>query len=384
MQEKIKNILQELKNNSNYRNLTSMKHQQEKIIISNQTLINLASNDYLGIAQDRDFINSFYQQVDLTQTPLSSSSSRSLSGNFEIFEEFEKYLDMLYFPKQALIFNSGYHANLGIIDALAQIPNTLFLADSFVHASIFDGLRISRAKFKRFAHNNMQELESLLKEYHNSYEHIIILSEGLFSMDGDFCNINKLIKFKKIYKNVLIYIDEAHSIGTYGQELLGLCKDLKALDSIDFLILAFGKAIGSCGGCVLCDDIFRQYFINKARTLIYSTAIAPISIAFCLFVFKNLPHLTDRQNKLHNLSKFLKKELLNRKMDFIGDSHIISLMTYENKKALDLSDKLFKYGFFAPAIKYPSVPENQARIRISLNANLNEGILQNLLEVLCK
>ncbi|WP_104696803.1 MULTISPECIES: aminotransferase class I/II-fold pyridoxal phosphate-dependent enzyme [unclassified Helicobacter] len=382
MQEKVKLILDELEKTFSYRDILPMRHDKNFIYVGDKRLVNFSSNDYLGIAQSKHFTKKFFDQLDLHRIPPSSSSSRILTGSFEIFERFEYFLQHLYAPKKALLFNSGYHANMGAIDCLARISNTLFLTDSSMHASVFDGLRISHARFKRFAHNNMQDLGVLLEKYHREYDHIVILSEGIFSMDGDVCDIKQLVEFKKQYPNVLLYIDEAHSIGTYGKNLLGVCKNANLIEMVDFLILGFGKAIGSSGGCVICDDVFRKYFINKARTLIYSTAMAPTNIAFSLFVFQNLLHFKPQQKKLLKLAKFLKQGLRDKNIDFIGDVHIICLMTYDNKKTLELSQKLFDKGFFAPAIRFPSVPENQSRIRISLTANLTQQNITNLLECL--
>lgn len=382
MQKKVKLILEELKSSFNYREILSMKHDKNFIFIKDKKLVNFSSNDYLGIAQSKSFTKRFFEQFDIHRNPPSSSSSRVLTGNFEIFERFEYFLQHLYAPKKALLFNSGYHANIGVIDCIAKIPNTLFLVDSAMHASVFDGLKVSHAKFRRFAHNNMQDLEIFLEKYHREYEHMVVVSEGIFSMDGDFCDIKKLADLKKQYPNVLLYIDESHSIGTCGKSLLGICKNADLMDVVDFLILGFGKAIGSFGGCVICDDVFKQYFINKARTLIYSTAISPMNVAFSLFVFQNILNFKPQQKKLLKLAKSLRQGLESKGIDFVGDSHIVSIMTYDNTKTLKLSQDLFEQGFFAPAIRFPSVPEGQSRIRISLSSNLTQQNITNLLECL--
>lgn len=384
MKSKVQILLQELQDNSSLRELRGIEHMGKFINFQNQKLLNFASNDYLGIAQNTEFQQDFLNQCNLNKTPFSTSSSRILSGNFEIFEKLEALLSQLFSPKDALLFNSGYHANLGVINALSQIDGVLFLADSFVHASIFDGLKLSKAKFMRFAHNDMQELESLIQKYTHQYQHIIILTEGIYSMDGDTCDIQTLVQIKKQYQNVLIYIDEAHSIGVCGENMLGITHAHNLIKEVDFIILAFGKAIGSMGGCVLCDNIFKQYFINKARTLIFSTAIAPINIAFTYFVFQNLLNFKTQQNHLNHLGLYLKTKLMEQNIDFIGDTQILSLMTYSNEASLALMQKLFNLGFYAPSIRYPSVPKNHSRIRISLNANLKTSDIDSLIEALCK
>ena len=383
LQQEILSILKNLEQESNRRQLHQIQHHAPYIKVKDKTLLNLASNDYLGIAQNFELQKKFLSQTLLDKTPLSSSSSRSLSGNFEIFEIFENKLKQHYntssTQKEALLFNSGYHTNIGIIDALAQIPNTLFLADSFVHASIFDGLRLSRAKFFRFPHQDIQALEQLLQTYRTKFKHIIILTEGLFSMDGDFCHLSSLIKLKNQYQ-ALLYVDEAHSFGVYGENLLGICKE--KLDEVDFLILAFGKALGSVGGAVICDKVFRDFFINKARSFIYSTAIAPLSVAWSDFIFSNLSSFEAKAHWLQHLSQNLIQILNELELEFIGQSHIISILAYENHQAIFLSDLLWEQGIFAPAIKSPTVPKGSARIRLSLHANLTSNHLDFLIQAL--
>lgn len=382
MQNKVSAILKDLQKDSHLRILQPLRHQGKYLLHNKKKVLNLASNDYLGVAQDIALQQNFLKQCQLDSTPFSSSSSRSLSGNFAIFEELEEFLSQLYAPKNALLFNSGYHANIGSINALHQIGGVLFLVDSFVHASIFDGLRLAHAKFKRFKHNNMQDLKNLLESSTHQYEHIIIVSEGIFSMDGDYCKIQEIIALKKNYKNVFIYLDEAHSLGVCGEKLLGLSENF--LSSIDFIVLAFGKAIGSIGGCVLCDNIFKQYFINKARSFIFSTALPPINIAFTLYIFKNLQNFSKKNKHLQTLSLYLQKKLKENNFDFLGESQIISLMTYTNIKSLEIMHMLLDSQIYAPAIRPPSVPINQARIRFSLHANLSLKDLDLLIEALCK
>ena len=381
MQNTITSLLHSLKLEQNYRALTPMKHEGIFLSLNGEKLLNLASNDYLSIAQDEKLAQDFLKQASLIDSPLSSSSSRILSGNFAIFEALENHLSALYGAESALLFNSGYHANLGIIDALAKLPSVLFLCDSFMHASVFDGLRISRAKFLRFPHNDTTSLQSLLSTHRKNFQSVIILSEGIFSMEGDLAPLGELVALKERY-DALLYLDEAHSVGTCGEDLLGLASYLKLTNAIDFLVLAFGKALGSVGGCVLCDEIFKSYFINKARPLIYSTALPPISAAFSLFVLEHLAEFRERAVRLRALGDYLRGELSTLGQDFIGGSHIISLMAYENATALELSHKLRKIGYFAPAIKSPSVPEKKARIRLSLTSNLEKSHFDNLLEML--
>lgn len=377
LESKALEYLQRLKKDSNFRSLTPQKH--------NSTLLNLASNDYLGLSSNADFNARFLDSALFKEhCHFSASSSRLLSGNFEIYSLLETHLKML-FNKEALLFNSGYHANVGILNALNAL-NVLFIADKSIHASHIDGLKnFKKPSFKRFLHNDMESLESLLAKNTKHYDAIVILSEGLFSMEGDFAPLEKLVALKKEFKNVHLYIDEAHSIGSFGQNGLGLCKHLDLLEHIDFLILTFGKALSSMGACVLCNGVFKDYFINSARSLIYSTALPPINLARTLFAFLELPKLEAQRAHLANLSKDF-KALLQQELDYevLGDYNIISLVLKENARAVHFSKMLAREGYFAPAIKTPSVPPNKALLRFSLMANMESKALENLAKVLKK
>lgn len=403
MLPKVRQTLQDLRQNHHLRELRKMKHSKNFIqLLEPETSIgesakiqedrkkaahhlhshagypglklenaflNLASNDYLGITQEKDLQQKFFSQ---NSAILSSSSSRSLSGNYEIFDILEKELTERFSPhahspRSALLFNSGYHANIGIIDALAHIDGILFLCDSYVHASIFDGLRLSRGKFFRYPHQDYEALQSLILQHRNKYEHILVLTESLFSMDGDFCDLRRLIELKKRF-GIHLYVDCAHSFGIYGENMLGM--DSCFLGEIDFILLAFGKAISSIGGAVICHPDYKSYFVNKARSLIYSTAIPPLNVAWSHTVITHLKNFEKQKSQLLYLSDYLKKELQREGIPFLGDSHIISILAYDNASADDLANFLRICSIFCPAIKSPTVPQNLARIRLSLRADL--------------
>lgn len=370
--------LEKLQNENNYRSLKSLDYEGNFIIYKGKKLLNLCSNDYLSLNINQELKHKFLKNIKDKDFYFSSASSRSLSGGFSIFEELESLLENFFKGKNALLFNSGFSLNYSCIQALATLKNTLFLADKFIHASMIDGLK--GANFFRFRHNDMQNLSLLLEKHHKNYERIIILSEALFSMDGDFAHIKQLVEFKETYKNILLYIDEAHSVGCFDESGLGIVKSLGLEEDIDFLVLTFGKALASCGACMLCSRKAKDFFINKARALIYSTALAPINVAFTKFIFERLKTFDKERKALKNISSFFKNLLKDYKI--IGDAYIVSLLIGSNEKASFLANKLLENGFFAPAIKEPTVPKNTARIRFSLNANLKEDELLPLKELL--
>lgn len=382
MTQTIQGILSNLHQSSNLRTLSPQKHRGLEIQKNGKWLLNLASNDYLNLANNQEFIAEFLDSRLFRENCFfSTSSSRSLSGNFEIYEAFEEYLESLFF-KKALLFNSGYHANVGILNALSGLKNVLFVADRSVHASHIDGLKsFSKVTLKRFSHNDMQDLERLLERNAKDFEAVFVLSEGLFSMEGDFAKIQSLIALKKRFKNVYLYIDEAHSIGSFGENGLGLCYPF--LKDIDFLILTFGKALASVGACVLCAGEFREYFINFARSLIYSTALPPINVAMSYFAFMRLPSLQkERENLAKNSREF--KRLLQRNLSYevLGEYNILSLILKDNAKAVFFQKELEKRGFFAPAIKPPTIPQNRACLRFSLTQKIPLQSLESLCDSL--
>ncbi|EAJ1254397.1 pyridoxal phosphate-dependent aminotransferase family protein [Campylobacter lari] len=372
----ITQILDELKQQDNFRILRSLKHEGKYVVYNGQKFLNLASNDYLNLSNEKTLKQDFLTH--LKEFEFSSSSSRSLSGNYAIFDEFESFLEAKL-GRKILHFNNGYALNVSCLQALASIKNTLFLADKQVHASIIDGLRLGGAKFIRFKHNDIKHLQSLVQKHYKEFENIIIISEALFSMDGDFAPIKEFINLKKEFKNIKIYIDEAHSIGCFNDDGLGYVKFLGLEKEVDFLVFTFGKAIASMGACMISNE--KDFFINKARAFIYSTAIAPINVTWTLHVFKHLHEFSAQRKELLELSAWFKNALAS-KGAVLGEAYVISFILGQNALASEISQKLLENGIFAPAIKEPTVAKNTARIRFSLHAGLVKKDLEKVLEVL--
>ncbi|EDP6317024.1 pyridoxal phosphate-dependent aminotransferase family protein [Campylobacter jejuni] len=378
----LENILEALEKNHNLRKLTSLKHEGNFVFKEGKKLLNLAGNDYLNLSSCKSLKDEFLDNVKEQDLFFSSSSSRSLSGNFTIYEELESFLKSKFKEKEILHFNSGYHLNISCIAALVSIPNTLFLVDKFIHASMIDGLKLGGAKFFRFHHNDMNHLENLIQKHYDHYENIIILSEALFSMDGDFSDFNTLIAFKEKYPKIKLYIDEAHSVGCFDEEGLGLVKALNLEEKVDFIVFTFGKALASMGACIICDEKYKKFFINKARAFIYSTALPPINVAWTKFIFEKMSELKEKREKLQIIGNFFKNQLIEKNHQILGDAYIISLVLGENQKTIELAKKLETNGIFAPAIKEPTVPKNTARIRFSLHAGLSKEDLKKVIELL--
>lgn len=372
-----KKKLDEQKKNFNFRNLKSLEISSKYILQDGKKLLNLSSNDYLGISTRKDIRDEFLKTYDL---PISVPSARLLCANTTSYDKLENFLSDKFSKEACLLFNSGYHANVGIYSALAKKGDVVF-CDKLNHASIIDGIHLGGADLIPFKHANYDDLESKLNRYAKKYENVIITSEALFSMDGDFCDIKKLVELKEKFGAILI-IDEAHSFGVYG-EGLGYCAQENMLDKVDLIMATFGKAVGSYGAFCVGDKILIEYLTNFARSFIFSTVFPQISAEFAYFVLKNYIFSSNvLQDKLLNLKDYIHKNLAN--FDVLGSSYIVPIVFGENEKALNVSKLLYDNGFYSLAIRYPTVAKNSARLRISLNSSIEQADLNPLFEVLSR
>ena len=306
--EQMQQELQELKESSNLRTLPDLIHEGRDVIANGQRMLNLSSNDYLGLATDRTLREEFLKELTADSFLPTSSSSRLLTGNFTIYEELEQTLAELFGTEAALVFNSGYHANTGILPAVSD-AQTLILADKLVHASLIDGIRLSTAKCIRYRHNDLKQLKRLLAENHALYRQVIIVTESIFSMDGDIADLKELVRLKRMYENVLLYVDEAHAFGARGEQGLGCAEEAGCIREIDFLVGTFGKAAASAGAYIVCQRTIRKYLVNRMRTLIFTTALPPINIAWTLFIVRRLAEFRERRIHLKNISNILREAL---------------------------------------------------------------------------
>ncbi|MDD2961346.1 MAG: aminotransferase class I/II-fold pyridoxal phosphate-dependent enzyme [Muribaculaceae bacterium] len=362
--------LKELKLSGNYRRIKTPAEINEL-----SSKIDLSSNDYLGLSQNTNLVKEFLDSNNCWE--FSSVASRLLSLKQKEFYGLENTLSSLY-GKEAIIFNSGYHANTGIISSLGS-SKTLFIADKLIHASIIDGLFLSNSIFKRFRHNDYNHLESIIEQEINNYETIIIISESIFSMDGDCCDLERLVNIKKKHNNILLYIDEAHAFGVRGNKGLGLCEEKNKIEDIDFIIGTLGKAAASCGAFVITSTKFKEYLINNARSLIFSTAIPPINCAWSNFIINKIVNMKQERHNLQLISQMLYTFINSVNENIFSESQIIPLVVGGNEKTIELSKKLEALGFIALPIRTPTVPAGAERIRFSLNATLATHDISDLI-----
>lgn len=367
--------LDRLKQTDNYRSFRKLYHQGASIHLDGQKLVNLASNDYLGVASDEHLQAQFlaaYQDY----LPFGSSSSRLLTGNFAVYEMLEERMGELFLGRACLLFNSGYHANVGILPAICD-GRTLILADKLVHASIIDGMRLAAAngtKCVRYQHQNLTHLETLIQKYHDdmSIDRIVIVTESIFSMDGDVTDLPALVRLKATYPKLMLYIDEAHAIGVRGQQGLGCAEAFGCIDEIDLIVGAFGKAMASVGGYVICHQVIKDYLINTMRPLIFSTALPPMNVAWTAFVLDNIIGMTAERSKLQMRHKHLIGHIKSLGFECPSDSQIVPIILKDNARTMRATDELTKQGFFVLGVRPPTVPQNQSRLRVCLNSTISD------------
>ncbi|MDE6049548.1 MAG: 8-amino-7-oxononanoate synthase [Paramuribaculum sp.] len=327
-----------------------------------------SSNDYLGIGADKSLQHDFLLSV--SDLPLfTSSASRLLAQDQEEYFKLEALLENLY-GLPALIFNSGYHANTGLISALGD-KNTLIVADKLVHASIIDGYKLSDAEMIRFRHNDAGHLENILKNKASKYSRLLIVVEGVYSMDGDSAPLKEISELKSKYENALLYVDEAHSFGVCGSAGLGLVAGSEYAGNVDVLVGTFGKAVASVGAFAVMNPKIKEFAINRARSFIFSTALPPFNCAWTRFVVERLPGMTDRRDKLNSLVDSFVSNLDPAKVKIESPSHIIPVVIGDSARALGLSAQLADEGLKVLPIRTPTVPPHTERLRISFSATLN-------------
>lgn len=373
-------ILETLRASGNLRSLPEVAHCGKWIEKEEQRMLNLSSNDYLGLASRQELRQEFIGQLQENGLPFSSSSSRLLTGNFTVYRELETLLADRFRREAALLFNSGYHANTGILPALTD-KRSLILADKLVHASIIDGILLSGTPYQRYRHNDYDHLERLLSKQAREYEQVIVVTESIFSMDGDVADLHRLVSLKKSYPNLWLYVDEAHAIGVRGKTGLGIAEEQGCIGEIDLLVGTFGKALGSMGAYLLCSRTLREYLINTMRPLIFSTALPPAQIAWTKFLFERLPDFTEERQRLATTSRLL-AEALKEKGGEISASHIIPCIIGDNEACIQQSLALQRKGFYCLPVRPPTVPKGTARIRFSLTAAVTEEEVRLLIEEL--
>lgn len=342
--------------------------------------VDLTSNDYLGLGTREDLRREFCEKFDIAALAFSASASRLLAMNQASFASLEKFLSELYRGREVLLFNSGYHANTGLVSALSS-KNTVILADKLVHASVIDGIRLGGARFERFRHNDTAHLDRLARKYAAEGYCPLIIVESVYSMDGDRADLDALAEVKRRYDGALLYVDEAHAVGVEGPQGLGLCMASDAFGDVDIIIGTLGKALASVGAYAVLKGRLKDYAVNKARSLIFSTALPPLNIEWSRFIIEKSLGMDCERRHLKLLGKKLSEALAG-----VGqsspESHIQPFMVGNPQLAVELSASMLNEGFNVLPIRTPTVPPGTDRLRLSLSAALSADDIDRFGEAL--
>lgn len=379
--ERIKQFLQERKEKRLLRTLQPANFRKEgKIYFETKEYIDLSSNDYLGLSSHPYLLKA--AKGALEQFGASASASRLLSGDLEIHHQLEDKTAIFKSKEKALVYNCGYQANLGIISALCKRGDVVF-SDRLNHASIIDGILLSGARFFRFHHNDINHLELLLKKERSKFKQALIITETIFSMDGDRCLLKEIVELKEKY-NCQILVDEAHATGIFGESGSGLVEEQGSTARVDLIMGTFSKALGSFGAYIAGAKKIMDYLINSSRSFIYSTALPPAVIAAnsaSLDLIKNEPF---RRKALLENAHYFCGQLKRRGFKVRGSSQIVPLILGKPQKAINLGLKLKRQGYWTLPIRPPTVPINEARLRFSLSYCHNRETLERLINDICE
>ena len=373
----------------NLKNKIETRNQNNSLrkLSSNNNLIDFASNDYIGLANSENIFNATHSYlVDNNIIQNGATGSRLLSGNHKVYQEAENYIARFHQSESALIFNSGYDANVGFFGAVPQRNDTI-LFDELSHASIRDGIQLSNAKSYKFKHNDFEDLERLLLKLSTDNQQpttIYIVTESVFSMDGDCPNLEELTQISNKYSCNLV-VDEAHALGVFGNRGEGFVQMLGLQDAAFARIVTFGKGLGCHGAAIIGSTELKNYLVNFARSFIYTTGLSPHSVATILIAYQ---HLETEKKELEKLRKNInyfnqEKNLLGLKPMFVrSKSAIQSAIVPGNRNVKLIANQLQENGFDVKAILSPTVPEGQERLRFCLHSYNSKEEISEVLKLL--
>lgn len=349
----------------------------------NGAVLDFSTNDYLGIGADTEQQKAFLARAAQEGIRLTSSASRLLASDQSEYSKLERLLAELY-GRPALLFNSGYHANTGLISALCD-NRTLIAADRLVHASIIDGIRLSGAPWRRWRHNDLRHLEKTLEKEAADYDRVLIVVESVYSMDGDRADLRSLVETKRKYPNALLYVDEAHAFGVEGPQGLGLSMALGEADAgaVDIIVGTFGKAAASSGAFAAMSPTLRDYALNRARSFIFSTALPPLNCAWTRHVVSRMTGMDAEREHLRLLCRRLHDGLAAAGIASAAEpSHIQPVVIGDAHRAVEISHRLLDDGIKVLPIRTPTVPPGTERLRISLSAANTTDQIDRLINAL--
>ena len=371
--------LEELKRQGLFRGMKRIDSMQgPTVTIRNREVILLSSNNYLGLAGHPEIIKA--QAKAAEEFGASSCASRLISGNMILYEMLEKKIACFKGTQDAIVFPTGYMANLGTISALVG-EKDLVVSDKLNHASIIDGARLSKATLRTYPHKNLERLKDILEKAH-SYRRKIIITDGIFSMDGDIAPVPGLIELSQKFDAILM-LDDAHATGVLGENGKGTCEHFGIKKGVHIQMGTFSKALGNLGGFVAGSRSLIDYIRNKARSFIYSTALPPAILGGCIKAIEIIERENSLRERLWSNVKRFHQELLNLEFDIMKtETQIVPICIKDASLTMKAAEFLLKNGVFAPGIRPPTVPKSKCRIRMSLMATHTNEHIDKTIETL--
>lgn len=351
------------------------------IELNHKKVINLCSNNYLGFANHKRLIEASKKALD--QYGVGAGAVRTIVGNMRIHEELEEVIAKFKKEEAALVYQSGFLCNLGVIQAVTT-DQDLILSDELNHASIIDGVKLSKADKAVFKHSDMVDLERILQEKRSLYEQVLIITDGVFSMDGDLAKLPEIVKLAKKY-NALTYVDDAHGSGVLGDHGRGTVDHFHLHGQVDFIIGTLSKAIGVVGGYVCGSKAMKSYLLHRSRPHLFSTSMQPSAAAAIIEAFKMLESSNTYTEKLWENARYLKAGLIKMGFD-IGHSEtpITPIMIGDEVKTMAFSRQLLDNGVYVSGIIFPTVQKGKGRIRVMVSALHTKAILDEALSIIEK
>lgn len=366
MKKSLGQFLSQAQTDGLFRQLAPVSRRNKgQVTIKNRIYFDFSSNDYLGLAHDKTLKK--HAEAALEKHGFGATGSRLLSGDSNLIHQLETAIAKFKQKPAALVFNSGYQANIGIISTL-YTPQDAIFADRLCHASILDGIKLSGAEIFRFKHNDTAHLETLLKKHRSQAKNALIVTESIFSMDGDCAPLKKLVALKNKY-NTWLMTDEAHATGLFGARGSGLCEALNLSAEIELIMGTFSKALGGFGAYLACDETTKDYLINRCRSFIYSTALPHPVIAWNLAAINLVPSLTKKRSHLQKISAHFRSKCQSLGLNVLGETQITPIILGKTNRAVKTAKALQKRGYWVLPIRYPTVPQDAARLRLSLCAD---------------
>lgn len=378
----LKEKVQALKDDGLYKSLVTLNGPNEpECVIDGKKVINLSANNYLGFANHPQLKKAAIAAIE--KYGVGAGAVRPIVGNMKIHNELEAALAKFKREEAVIVFQSGFNCNAGVIQAVTE-KGDLIISDELNHASIIDGTRLSKADRTIFKHSDMADLERVLKEKRDQYKNILIITDGVFSMDGDIAKLPGIVEVAEKYQ-CLTYVDDAHASGVLGESGRGSVDHFKLHGRVDFAMGTLSKAIGVVGGYVAGKQVTIDWLRNRARPFLFSTGMTPGDAGACIEAIKILSESTEYTDRLWANAKYFKEKL--NKLGFNtghSETPITPVIIGNEGKTLEFSKKLFENGLFTGPIVFPTVPKGTGRVRCMVSAAHTNDMLDRAVAIFQK